>query len=157
MKKLIWLLPVLGSLSCISVGAEDKLMKPYPAPEAGYRRWVFTLEGHDQEENFKVEILPGKVMTVDCNKVRLGGELVEKTAQGWGYHYYVLENAGPAISTKMACSPGFESRETFVAVSGDKSWIRYNSKLPVVVYVPDGYQVHYRIWQAGEEQTAAAR
>lgn len=28
---------------------------------------------------------------------------------------------------------------------------RYNSKLPVVVYVPDGLEVSYRIWGADEK------
>ena len=28
--------------------------------------------------------------------------------------------------------------------------IRYNSRLPVVVYAPDGYEIRYRIWKASE-------
>jgi ecotin len=29
--------------------------------------------------------------------------------------------------------------------------IRYNSRLPVVVYVPEGVEVRYRIWRADPE------
>jgi ecotin len=28
--------------------------------------------------------------------------------------------------------------------------VRYNSRLPIVVYVPSGYEVRYRIWSASE-------
>lgn len=30
---------------------------------------------------------------------------------------------------------------------------RYNSKLPIVVYVPKGYVLEYRIWKADEKLT----
>jgi ecotin len=29
--------------------------------------------------------------------------------------------------------------------------VRYNSKLPVVVYVPEGLEVRYRLWKAEAE------
>ncbi|MNF15302.1 Ecotin precursor [compost metagenome] len=56
---------------------------------------------------------------------------------------------GPA-STLMAC-PDNTRKEAFVPVVGDGFMLRYNSKLPVVVYVPDGVQVRYRIWSASAE------
>jgi ecotin len=28
--------------------------------------------------------------------------------------------------------------------------IRYNSRLPIVVYAPSGFQIRYRIWSASE-------
>jgi len=30
--------------------------------------------------------------------------------------------------------------------------IRYNSRLPIVVYVPENARVRYRIWRAGEQE-----
>jgi ecotin len=30
-------------------------------------------------------------------------------------------------------------------------YIRYNSRLPIMVYVPEGVEVRYRIWTAGAE------
>ncbi|MBW2490657.1 MAG: proteinase inhibitor I4 serpin, partial [Deltaproteobacteria bacterium] len=32
---------------------------------------------------------------------------------------------------------------------------RYNSRLPVVVYVPEGVEVRYRIWRAEPESKKA--
>ena len=33
----------------------------------------------------------------------------------------------------------------------EKPKINYNSKLPIVVYVPDGYSLEYRIWKANDK------
>ncbi len=44
-----------------------------------------------------------------------------------------------------------------MAVRGEGFLLRYNSKLPVVVYVPEGFEVRYRIWQAGEKVIRAER
>jgi ecotin len=57
----------------------------------------------------------------------------------------------------MACPPESTPQESFVAVRGAGFLQRYNSKLPVVTYVPEGFEVRYRIWTAGEEQGPAAR
>lgn len=155
MKKLFWLIPALTALSCASVGADDKKMKPYPAAESGYQRHVIELQPQANENQLKIELLPGKVLLVDCNRIGLGGQLTEKVAMGWGYTYYVLEKVSPPISTKMACPPDVPSRQEFVPVRGMNNLYRYNSKLPVVVYVPEGYEVRYRIWQAGDERKDA--
>jgi ecotin len=37
-----------------------------------------------------------------------------------------------------------------VSLRGDGLLQGYNSTLPVVVYVPQGFEVRYRIWTAGE-------
>jgi ecotin len=47
----------------------------------------------------------------------------------------------------MAC-PGEEKRTAFVAVNLEDPLLRYNSKLPVVIYVPEGFSVRYRTWSA---------
>ena len=36
----------------------------------------------------------------------------------------------------------------FITLGGDPYIINYNSQLPVVVYVPEGVEVRYRIWTA---------
>ena len=39
----------------------------------------------------------------------------------------------------------------FVTIGGEPFLLRYNSRLPIVVYVPEGVEVRYRIWSAGAE------
>jgi len=36
----------------------------------------------------------------------------------------------------------------FITLGGGPFLIRYNSRLPIVVYVPEDVEVRYRIWSA---------
>jgi ecotin len=42
----------------------------------------------------------------------------------------------------------------FITLGGEPYLIRYNSRLPVVVYAPEGVEVRYRIWTGGTEVKA---
>jgi len=53
--------------------------------------------------------------------------------------------------TLMAIDPNVPKVERFITLGGDPYLIRYNSRLPVVVYVPEGVDVRYRIWSAESE------
>jgi ecotin len=153
MTKGILLLAAVAAFLSPGAGAAgmDDGMKPYPPPEEGVRRLVFQVPPLENEDDRKVEIMIGRTMEVDCNRVVMGGDLEQRTARGWGFPYYVLEAPGPAASTRMACPPGTEKRQAFVQVQGEGFLRRYNSKLPMVVYLPDGFEVRYRVWSAGPE------
>lgn len=134
-----------------TLAAETASMQPYPPPEEGYSRMVFRVPAAMDESAQKVEIIVGKTLAVDCNRTQFGGELISRVAEGWGYPYYVIENIGAPMSTRMACPPGYENADEFVRVAGEGFLQRYNSKLPVVVYVPEGFEVRYRIWTAQDD------
>ena len=128
--------------------AEHPNLKPYPETVEGKIRHVIELPEREDEQDVKVELIVGKTIVTDpVNAMRLGGSLERKTVKGWGYPYYEAEFGGMA-STLMAPMPGTEDVERFVHLPG--KLIRYNSRLPVVVYTPEGGQVKYRIWTAGE-------
>ena len=142
----------------VSAGAQDDEMKPYPAAEPGFVRMVFEVPEVANDSDHKVEIMVGKTMMVDCNPSRFGGDLERRIAEGWGYSYFVLTKVQGPASTMMACHPGEEKTAAFVQVGGQGFIQPYNSKLPVVTYVPEGFSVRYRIWTAGETiGTAEAR
>ena len=130
-------------------------MDPYPPAEKGYKRMVIHLQPLANEDNNKLELIIGKTLKVDCNQHSFGGQLVEKVAEGWGFPYFILKSVSEPVSTLMACPPDKQQLETFVQVRSNEGLLRYNSKLPVVVYVPNGFEVHYRIWTAGEETGVA--
>jgi len=123
---------------------------PYPKAESGFTRQVIHLAPQAREDDFQVEILAGKTMTADCNRPRLGGILEEKNLEGWGYPFYRLEKVIGPMSTLMACPDG-TSKQDFVPVVGDGFLLRYNSKLPLVLYVPKDIEVRYRIWSASNK------
>jgi ecotin len=138
-----------------SIFAASDVMKPYPPAEEGYKRMVIHLQPLADEDNNKVEIMVGKTLKVDCNKHWFIGHLSEEIAKGWGFTYFILKLVTGPTSTLMACPPGQKEHEAFVQVRSDQGLVRYNSKLPVVVYVPNDFEVHYRIWTAKEESGEA--
>lgn len=132
------------------MAASLKDVAPYPEAEKGFTRQVIHLPAQADESAHKLEILAGKTLQVDCNRQRLAGSLEERTLEGWGYTYYRLDKVGGPASTLMACPDGKKTK-AFVPVVGEGFMLRYNSKLPVVVYVPKGVEVRYRVWSASED------
>ena len=152
MKKIRMFVLLTGLLPHGAVfGGDRSDMEPYPAADEGFERLVFRVPAVENETDRKVEIIVGKTLSVDCNLTWYGGTLDKRVAEGWGYSYFVLQKASGPASTMMACPPGEEKTEVFVTVRGDGFLQRYNSKLPTVVYVPQGFEVRYRIWEAGKE------
>ncbi|MEZ5479469.1 MAG: ecotin family protein [Thiolinea sp.] len=120
-------------------------MKPYPAARPGYTRLTIHLPERANEQHLKVELLPGKYMTTDCNVSHFSGSLASKTAQGWGFPYYEVANLRGPMQTRMRCPEGQQKKGVVPVYMGNQAIIDYNSKLPVVVYAPNGYNVQYRV------------
>lgn len=124
-------------------------LKAFPSAEPGMQRSVLRLPAVPAPEDKRVEVIVGKSLEVDCNRQRLLARVTRKVAQGWGYDYFVLSDIKGPASTMMACPPGSPTGTAFVpAPSPDLAALRYNHRLPIVVYVPDGIEVRYRVWSA---------
>ncbi|WP_095079067.1 serine protease inhibitor ecotin [Pseudomonas sp. Irchel s3h17] len=141
---------LLIGLSTQAVAAKLEDVAPFPKAESGFTRQVIHLAPQARENNYQVEILAGKTLDVDCNQQRLGGILEEKNLEGWGYPFYRMDNVIGPMSTLMACPDGKRTQD-FVPVVGDGFMLRYNSKLPIVLYVPKDIEVRYRIWSAADK------
>jgi ecotin len=137
----------------VSAGtAEHPELKAFPLAEKGMERFVIVLPVQNQsvEDLSKVELIVGKdILTDGVNLIRLSNTIKPRQLEGWGYTYYQVSGSSNTINTLMANPEGAQQVTQFVAAPS--LHIRYNSRLPIVVYVPQGYQVRYRIWQAADE------
>lgn len=130
---------------------------PYPAAQAGQARHVIWLAEKNNEDLLKVELVPGQVMLTDCNTRSLMATLNAKDLPGWGYTYYEVDDVKGPIATMMVCPEGSEKKQAFVAAHGDSFTLRYNSKLPIVVYAPKDIEVRYRIWTGSKQLQSAVQ
>ena len=148
---------VLGILGIASPAAGDD-MKAFPPAGEGMARHVINLPPQRDEADRKLELLIGKVLEVDAhNTYFLGGNIEARDIPGWGFTRYVVEKIGPLAGTLMAVDPDAPKVARFIPLGGGPFLIRYNSRLPVVVYVPEGAEVRYRVWQPGDGMQTAPR
>jgi len=152
------LMIVLAVLSVPAFSAEHPELKAFPVAKDGMERYVIVLPHKErgEEDSFKVEIIVGKEMLTDgVNLVRLANTINERPLEGWGYTYYEVTGSSQVISTMMAPPEGSPMVKKFVTASPLQ--IQYNSRLPIVVYVPKGYEVRYRIWKTSETTSNAEK
>lgn len=132
-------------------------LEAFPPADDGMIRQVIILPEEDSEADLKVEIVAGKLLEVDCNRVMISARMQTGTVEGWGYDYHVISNISEPMTTMMAC-PDDQKEERFIPLNlGDAAMLRYNSKLPIVIYTPEELPVKYRIWRADEGLQDAAQ
>ena len=146
--KLSRLLMTISGAMLISITAANgsDILKPFPAASKGETRYVIELPTLANEDAVKVQLIAGKTIEVDCNYQSFGGKISEENLEGWGYSFYKISDLMGPMSTLMGC-PEDSKHDAFVTMQ-DSPLIRYNSKLPIVIYAPEDVSVKYRIWQA---------
>jgi len=115
----------------------------FPQAQEGFIRHVVEVPKTDNDHDHRVELLIGKNMMVDCNHHSFWGEIKSVTLKGWGYKYLEVSNIQSGPTTLMACPE--PKTEKFISIRD--SLRRYNSRSPIVIYVPKEYEVRYRIWR----------
>ena len=127
-------------------------MKAFPPAEKGMIRYVLQLDEKEDETLFRVELIVGKTVLLDeANQYFFGGAIEKEQISGWGFTKYKVTDIGPMGGTLMAVDPDAKKMQRFITLGGDPYLIRYNSRLPIVVYVPEGVEVHYRIWSTDKK------
>jgi ecotin len=140
-----------GPGATIDPEAVKNLEAAFPKAPAGRERKVILLPHKErgEEDAYKVEIVVGRTIQTDgINRYAFQGRLVPRDIQGWGFTYHEVEgDLKDAVSTRMA---GVENpAKRFVA--GPGATIPYNSRLPIVVMVPEGCELKWRLWRADAE------
>ena len=150
--KAVCSIAVLSFLVAMSSVLAADNMKAFPPTEKGMVRYVLQLPEQKDEYAFKVELIVGKTVQLDeGNRYFFGGKIEAENIEGWGFTRYVVSELGPMAGTLMAVDPNAPKVPRFITIGGEPYLIRYNSRLPVVVYVPEGVEVRYRIWSATPE------
>lgn len=151
MKKVCSVTVLAFLFTTLSVQSADN-MKAFPPAGEGMVRHVLQLPEQDDESAYKVELIAGKSVEVDeGNRYFFGGAIEEQTIKGWGFPRYNVSKLGPMAGTMMAIDPTAPKVSRFITLGGEPYLVRYNSRLPIVVYAPEGVEIRYRIWSAGPE------
>ena len=147
---------VMALVTTMSFAADN--MKAFPPAEEGMVRYVINLPEQEDEAGWRVELLIGKTVQLDAaNRYFFAGTLETETIEGWGFDRHILRQLGPMAGTLMAVDPDGPKVDRFITLGGEPRLLRYNSRLPLVVYVPDGVEVRYRFWRADADIAAAER
>ena len=150
--KTVCSMAILSFLVAMSSGSAADSMKAFPPAEKGMVRYVLQLPEQKDEYTFKVELIVGKTAQLDeRNRYFFVGKIEEVKIEGWGFTRYLVSKLGPMGGTGMAVGPDARKVSRFITIGGEPYLVRYNSRLPVVVYVPEGVEVRYRIWSAAPE------
>lgn len=126
----------------------------YPEASEGFTRFIIELDPQQEEQSFQIEIYAGKVTEVDCNKYSLSGLFSKHNIEGWGYSYYKFKSNGELLGTMMAC-PDIKKESKFITSKSE--FVRYNSKLPIVILVSKGIELKYKIWGRSKEEHSALK
>ncbi|KAG8348030.1 putative Ecotin [Trypanosoma vivax] len=127
-----------------SIKKLEEYNAPYPEPGADQSCCVIFPESKDDEEdNYRLQLIPGLVLEDSASVYCIPGEVREEIIPGWGYSYYVVDMKQQTTLRKWV--PTSQREPRFVPLTS-KPFIRYNSQLPVVVYMPKGMELHYRVW-----------
>ena len=147
-KKIIFVIAItLTGLSLYAEPTKKDNIHMFPQAQEGFVRYVIEVPKTENDYDHRVELLIGKNMMVDCNHHSLMGKVESVTLKGWGYKYLEVKDLQNGPSTMMACKE--PKKEKFISLRDTLR--RYNSRSPIVAYVPEGYEVRYRIWSAGDE------
>ncbi|MFM8524976.1 MAG: ecotin family protein [Cyanobacteriota bacterium] len=135
--------------------ATDLNPEAWPAAGDGERRWWIPVPSEPSissdadlsadPRQWRLELMVGRIMPVDCNRHQFGGRIRTETLQPRGVTIHRVE-LGAMLSTRMAC-PDQTLRRRFVTLAGRPYVVPYDASRPLVVYAPQDVEVRWRIWR----------
>ena len=149
---ILLMFPMCGSLAL----AQKSVSKYYPTAKEGQVRFVIHVPMADEEEKLKVELIVGKTVPINSEtRYSFYGKIEEAVVEDVGFRYYVVRDLGPMNGgNPFGIKPDAKPVPTFVIMEHLFPLLPYNSRMPIVVYLPEGSELRYRIWQAGKEEIA---
>ncbi len=141
----------------------------YPATKQGLKRWVIQPSGLLPKSDdamisahpldWRVQLIVGKEVDVDCNVKRLSGPSLSLQRLPEASGKALFEISGPVLvlSTRMACTKEQAQGTSFLSLGKQPYLIPYNASWPVVVDLPDGVVLRWRVWKAETKQQEAVK
>lgn len=138
---LTFLLPII-----FLYASQSEYIDAFPKANEGMERFVLNLPEQENESDLKIELIVGKIVKTDKNnKYFFNGTIKEDIVKGWGFTYYKIDTLGVMAGAVMAVNSNEPQVDRFIALGGEPFLIPYNSRVPVVVFLPEGVIVKYRI------------
>ncbi len=132
----------------------------YPAPAAGLQRWVIQPSGLLPQSSdplisahpidWRVQLIIGKEVEVGCNNTWLSGQALtmKRLPQAAGKALFVLNGPLVVMSTRKLCSPETPRKRSFLTLGKQPYLVPFNASWPIVVDIPHGAQLRWRVWKA---------
>ena len=139
---------ILSLLLAMGLVAQEKDKKiQYPIPQEGWEKVEVILpvikKGNGE---YRVEFTVGFEMETDlCNPYSLIGEWTEHEVKNTNFVYFIASTKGQVVKAMNEC-PNEKTKSQFVGLKSNS--IVYNGEQSLVVYIPEGYQLRYRLWSA---------
>ena len=164
------LLLLMVAASAPAAAAIPRLdLSGYPATKQGLKRWVIQPSGLLPKSDdamisahpldWRVQLIVGKEVHVDCNVKRLSGPSLSLQRLPEASGKALFEISGPVLvlSTRMACTKEQAQGTSFLSLGKQPYLIPYNASWPVVVDLPDGVVLRWRVWKAETKQQEAVK
>ena len=155
-------LSALAALPGVAIPRLD--LTGYPDPAPGLRRWVIQPSGLLPKStdplisahplDWRIQLIVGQTVRLDCNTKRLLGPGVTMRMLPKASGKALFEVKGPVavISTKMACPDDQPTRTSFLSLGKQPYLVPYNASWPIVVDLPVGTELRWRVWKAETRQ-----
>lgn len=139
----------------------------YPAPAPGLQRWVIQPSGllpktsdplvSAHPLDWRIQLIVGREVTLDCNLQRLSGPgmTMRMLPQASGKALFEVKGPLRVISTRKACPPGEPEKRSFLSLGLQPYLVPYNPSWPIVVDLPEGAELRWRLWKAETRQQKA--
>ena len=136
----------------------------YPEPAPGLKRWVIQPSGLLPKSaeplisahplDWRIQLIVGQTVRLDCNTKRLSasGMTLRMLPKASGKALFEVKGPVAVISTKMACPDHQPTRTSFLSLGKQPYLVPYNASWPIVVDLPVGTELRWRVWKAETRQ-----
>ena len=155
-------LSVLAALPGVAIPRLN--LTGYPEPAPGLKRWVIQPSGLLPKSadplisahplDWRIQLIVGQTVRLDCNSKRLSGSgmTMRMLPKASGKALFEVKGPVAVISTKMACSEDQPTRTSFLSLGKQPYLVPYNASWPILVDLPVGTELRWRVWKAETRQ-----